>query len=80
MSGIGCTTSAGRPKDWDGFFDAAADDPAARRPGLALVDELAPEHDIVWLTGRPAWLRRVTRDWLDAHGLPPDELHMRPES
>ena len=42
---------AGRPKDWDGFFDAAADDPPLPT-GIALVAELAQRHEIVWLTGR----------------------------
>ena len=40
--------------------------------------ELRQEHDIVWLTGRPEWLRSVTVEWFDEHGLPSDELHMRP--
>jgi hypothetical protein len=68
---------AKQPKDWAGFFAAAADD-GPLEPGLALVDELADRHEIVWLTGRPAWLRGVTRDWLTSHGLAPAELHMRP--
>jgi hypothetical protein len=41
---------------------------------------LAGRHEIVWLTGRPEWLREVTTDWLAAHGLPDGELHMRPGS
>jgi phosphoglycolate phosphatase-like HAD superfamily hydrolase len=65
-----------RPKDWDGFFDAAADDPLLP-DGFTMVNKLAVEHDIVWLTGRPSWLRAVTRDWLIEHGLPGTELHMR---
>jgi phosphoglycolate phosphatase-like HAD superfamily hydrolase len=66
-----------RPKNWDGFFTTAADDPPLE-VGLALVADLANEHDIVWLTGRPDWLRRVTRDWLLDQGLPASELRMRP--
>jgi phosphoglycolate phosphatase-like HAD superfamily hydrolase len=69
---------AGRYKDWDGFFDSAADDPPLD-VGIALVKELAAQHDIVWLTGRPAWLRGVTLDWLEDQGLDPTELHMRPD-
>ncbi len=46
--------------------------------GLDLVAEMAERHDIVWLTGRPSWLRRDTIDWMAAHELPHDELHMRP--
>jgi uncharacterized HAD superfamily protein len=69
---------AGRYKDWDGFFDSAADDPPLE-VGIALVTELAAQHDIVWLTGRPAWLRGVTLDWLEDQGLDASELHMRPD-
>jgi hypothetical protein len=65
-----------RPKDWDGFFAAAQSDPPLPT-GLALVTELARSHDIVWLTGRPERIRRVTRSWLDAHNLPGLELQMR---
>jgi phosphoglycolate phosphatase-like HAD superfamily hydrolase len=64
-------------KDWDGFFAGVANDAPLQR-GLDLVAEYASDYDIVWLTGRPAWLRRDTLDWLAQHGLPTDELHMRP--
>jgi hypothetical protein len=64
-------------KDWDEFFDAAIDDPPLPT-GIALVHELAARHEIVWLTGRPEWLYSVTRDWLDGHSLPGEELYMRP--
>ena len=62
---------------WHAFFEDAADDPLLPE-GAALVADLAREHDIVWLTGRPDWLRRVTTTWLLQHDLPCDELHMRP--
>lgn len=65
-----------RPKDWDGFFGAAADDPPLAE-GLARVAALATECEIVWLTGRPEWLRAVTQDWLARHGLPVTRLLMR---
>jgi hypothetical protein len=66
-----------RPKDWPGFFRAAdADLPMPE--GMDLVRELAPIHDIVWLTGRPEWLRSVTRSWLADHGMPVSKLLMRP--
>lgn len=64
-------------KDWDGFFSEVGDD-APLQQGLDLVAEYADNHDIVWLTGRPSWLRRDTKDWLEKQGLPTDELHMRP--
>jgi hypothetical protein len=67
----------GRYPDWGGFFGGAADDPPLD-VGLALVAELADGHDIVWLTGRPEWLRAVTAGWLAAAGLPAGELLMRP--
>jgi len=61
---------------WNAFFDDAGDDPLLPE-GAALVADLGREHEIVWLTGRPDWLRRVTKRWLIEHGLPADELHMR---
>ncbi|WP_375483094.1 hypothetical protein [uncultured Jatrophihabitans sp.] len=62
---------------WDEFFDAAQDDPLLDE-GLRLVTDLKREHDVVWLTGRPEWLRGVTERWLRAHDLPAHEVHMRP--
>jgi phosphoglycolate phosphatase-like HAD superfamily hydrolase len=62
---------------WHRFFDEAADDPLLDE-GALLVADLQSRHDIVWLTGRPDWLRDTTIDWLGEHGLPADELHMRP--
>ncbi len=68
-----------RPKDWDSFFRAARHDEVLAE-GEALVHEWGATHDIVWLTGRPAWLRPITREWLTRAGLPADELHMRGNS
>jgi len=66
-----------RPKDWDGFFDAAVDDPLLPE-GAAVVGELAARgHTVVWLTGRPERCRRATLGWLAQHGLPAGELNMR---
>jgi hypothetical protein len=67
---------ARRPKDWRGFFRAAADDPPLDA-GIALAREYAADHDVVWLTGRPEHLRRVTERWLRAHDLPVGRLLMR---
>jgi FMN phosphatase YigB (HAD superfamily) len=61
---------------WHEFFDDAAADPLLAE-GAALVADLGQAHDIVWLTGRPEWLRGVTVSWMDVHGLPCTELHMR---
>ena len=65
-----------RPKDWDAFFAAADRDPP-HPEGLAVVGRLAEDHEIVFVTGRPAWLRAATEAWLDANGLGGHELHMR---
>lgn len=64
-------------KDWDAFFDGAHEDPVLDI-GAQLVQQLASEHQIVWLTGRPEWLRRVTERWMLDAGLPCDTLFMRP--
>ena len=63
---------------WERFFDDAADDPLLDE-GARLVADLGREHDIVWLTGRPEWLREVTERWLAEHGLPGTEVHLRPD-
>jgi hypothetical protein len=65
------------PKDWTAFFAAAERDPPLE-VGVALAREWAAEHDIVWLTGRPEYLRRVTERWLRRQHLPVDRLLMRP--
>jgi hypothetical protein len=65
-----------RPRDWDAFFGAAADDPPLAA-GLARVAELARGHEIVWLTGRPEWLRDTTLAWFRDNGLPAGRLIMR---
>jgi phosphoglycolate phosphatase-like HAD superfamily hydrolase len=67
----------GGRRRWDAFFRAAGED-LLLPEGAALVADLGRRHDIVWLTGRPEWLRSVTTTWLSAHGLPSDELHLRP--
>ncbi len=66
-----------RPKDWAGFFAAAGDDPPLPT-GVGLAREWAASHDLVWLTGRPEHLRRVTERWLRGQKLPVERLLMRP--
>jgi hypothetical protein len=66
-----------QPKDWDAFFAAAGDDPP-HDEGTILVGKLQATHEIVFLTGRPRSLERVTRAWLDRHGLGEHRLVMRP--
>ena len=65
-----------RPQDWGRFFAGAADDPVSE-VGADWARKAAAEHDLVWLTGRPEWLRPVTARWLDQHELPAGPLLMR---
>jgi hypothetical protein len=66
------------PRSWHRFFAGAGED-GLLAEGARLVAEMAAKHEIVWLTGRPAWLREITADWLARHGLPGTELHLRPD-
>jgi hypothetical protein len=65
-----------RPKNWKAFFAAAGDDPP-HAVGVELVQRLAELHRIVFLTGRPSNLRRVTEAWLAENGLGGHRLLMR---
>ncbi len=67
-----------RPKNWDGFFAAAPSD-SAHPEGLQLVTSLAPDHEIVFLTGRPERLRGQTAEWLEENGIGGHRLVMRPD-
>ncbi|MEZ5186260.1 MAG: hypothetical protein R2720_10980 [Candidatus Nanopelagicales bacterium] len=66
-----------RPKNWRRFFATAVDDPVLDEGRQALL-EAATSARIVYVTGRPNWCRKDTREWLARHGLPAGELHMRP--
>lgn len=66
-----------RPRDWDGFFAAAPDDPPLPE-GVALALESAADCEVVYLTGRPERCRADTLDWLARHGLPEGRVWMRP--
>lgn len=68
----------GGRKDWDAFFAAARDDPP-HAEGVAVVETLAREHEVVFLTGRPRHLERDTQAWLAEHGMGGHRLVMRPE-
>jgi FMN phosphatase YigB (HAD superfamily) len=65
-----------RPQDWGRFFAGAAEDPLSA-VGADWARKAAAAHDLVWLTGRPEWLRPVTARWLDQHDLPAGPLLMR---
>lgn len=66
-----------RAKDWDAFFAAARHDPL-HEEGAAVVRRLAEDHEVVFLTGRPAHLRADTEAWLEEHGLGGHRVVMRP--
>jgi uncharacterized HAD superfamily protein len=65
-----------RPKDWNGFFAAMAEDPLLE-VGAAAAHQLAQDCTVVWLTGRPERYREMTATWLQRQGLPEGELLMR---
>jgi hypothetical protein len=65
-------------KRWDAFFAAAVDDDV-HPEGRAIVERLAQDHEVVYLTGRPGWLELATQEWLADHGLGGHRLVMRPE-
>jgi hypothetical protein len=65
-------------KRWDAFFHAAVDD-AVHPEGRAIVERLAQDHEVLYLTGRPGWLESATQEWLSQHGLGGHRLVMRPE-
>jgi hypothetical protein len=67
-----------QPKDWKRFFASAIDD-EAHVEGLAVVERLVADHEVVFLTGRPEHLRGDTVAWLDQHGLGGHPLVMRRE-
>lgn len=68
----------GARKDWDGFFAAMDADPP-HPEGLAVAGELAREHVVIYLSGRPERTRRTTQTWLDDHALPRGRLILRPD-
>jgi len=63
---------AGKPKNWDAFHDSAkvmADLPITRALWV-IKNRLLPLYGgkFIFLTGRPARLRGVTKAWLKTHG------------
>jgi hypothetical protein len=65
-----------KPRDWDAFFDGIPDDQVLPE-GRGVVDRLAADHDLVYLTGRPERTRPATEAWLRRHRLPRGQLVMR---
>ena len=66
-----------RPKDWRRFFAAARHD-EPHPEGLAVVERLRADHEVLYLTGRPRELETDTLAWLERHGLGGHRLVMRP--
>jgi hypothetical protein len=69
----------GQRRDWVGFHRAADADPVLAE-GRELAGLLAADHELVWLSGRPEWLRQVTERWLADHDLPPGRIVLRPNA
>ena len=71
---------AGARRNWDAFFAAAGDDPPLG-VGVALALRThAAGHQVIYLSGRPERLRRLTEQWLSRQGLPRGEVLLRPDA
>ena len=68
-----------RPKDWDGFFAAAVDDPLLPAGAALLREQADAGHTVLYLSGRPERCRRDTEQWLTGHALPRGAVHLRPD-
>jgi hypothetical protein len=66
----------GNPKNWDAFFAGIPADPPYAE-GLAVARELAAEHDLVYLSGRPERTRSATERWLRRHDAPTGQILLR---
>jgi phosphoglycolate phosphatase-like HAD superfamily hydrolase len=66
----------GNPKNWNAFFAAIPDDPPYAE-GLAVANDLAEEHELVYLSGRPERTRSDTERWLRRHGAPDGRIVLR---
>ncbi|HEX2363049.1 MAG TPA: hypothetical protein VHI11_13330 [Jiangellaceae bacterium] len=69
----------GSPKDWNAFFAGIPDDPPYAE-GLAITRELATEHELVYLSGRPEPTRSDTERWLRRHEAPAGRVILRRNS
>ena len=66
----------GAKKNWPAFFAEVGSDDVLPE-GRAVVDRLAGDHEILYLTGRPERTRPATEDWLTRHELPRGRVIMR---
>jgi hypothetical protein len=67
------------PKDWNAFFAEVGGD-GVLEAGRARLRELAAEHEVVLLSGRPESTRADTEAWLARHGITVSRLVLRRES
>ncbi|MCX6433200.1 MAG: hypothetical protein NTX29_10575 [Actinobacteria bacterium] len=67
-----------RPKDWSAFFAEVGADEVIDR-GRELVGEMAGDHVIVLLSGRPESTRADTEAWLAREGIHFSSLILRPD-
>jgi phosphoglycolate phosphatase-like HAD superfamily hydrolase len=66
----------GPKKNWKQFFKKMSEDPPVDEV-VQWVRELAEDHSIVVITGRPEEYRKPTTAWLDKHKVPYEAIHMR---
>ncbi len=71
---------SGSRRDWDAFFEAAADDTLLAQGAAMVHHEQGAGRLVVYLSGRPERLRGVTLKWLHDNGLPPADLVLRPDA
>jgi hypothetical protein len=64
------------PKNWNAFFAGIPHDPPYVE-GFAVAKELAAEHELVYLSGRPDRTRSATEAWLRRHGAPDEQIVLR---
>lgn len=67
-----------RPKRWGAFFAEARLDPPLPDGVAAVRDLLDRGIAVLYVSGRPNWLRRDTASWLRRQGLPDGPLYLRP--
>ena len=67
-----------RPKDWDAFFAATADDlPIMPVINTVLCLHASAANRLIYCSGRPEKTRAATVDWLRRHCLPARPIYMR---
>lgn len=66
----------GKRKKWKKFFAQMSDDKPVEDV-IAQVQELARDHNIYVVSGRPDDYREVTVEWLKLHNVPYEALYMR---